>query len=178
MKRVFCVSVAALALVSMSHSSANAALVTFDFGPADNGLATIVKTVGGVTLTLSNPQPEPFVTDADGLAVLSTGAFSNIDTFDMVFSAQVILTSYSLGFLQLLDGNETMTFTDGISTSIEAFPFATGTRNFANQFTVAAGQTIMVTAGGNEFPNLLQLGQLTVDTVPIAAVPEPSSIAV
>lgn len=152
------------ALVSVFTTTAPANAIIFNFTPADNGLSSIVKTVDGITLTLSNPSPATtFRADNDGLAILSQGSFTNISSFQMSFSSAVELTSYTVGYVNSsVNGNESITFFDGTSTSTETSPFVLGTRNFNNQFTVGANQTIDVSTSGVECCDLIQLSSIEV----------------
>ncbi|MGK7946506.1 MAG: hypothetical protein AB4058_18755, partial [Microcystaceae cyanobacterium] len=145
----------------------------------DSGLSTIVKTVDGITLTVSNPSPATlFSADSDGIV-----AFGNLSTeteitnFDLSFSAPVQLISYNVGYIQQLEGDESITLTAGSSSSIENSPFATGTRNFANQFTVAAGQTISVSGFGVDTDDIIQWSAIEVTPAddPVTT-PEPSAL--
>lgn len=183
-KSLTSLSVATLGGAVFSVISADIAqAVTFTFGPGDNGLSSIVQTVDGITLTVSNPSPDStFVADGDGLAVLSLGNnnfFANIDSFDLTFSSSVQLVSYTVGFVELLEGDETLALSDGISTSVENSPFTNGLRNFSNQFTVAAGQTISVIATGSDGSenDLIQWSAIEVTPVETPpSVPEPGSL--
>lgn len=155
--------------------------VTFTFDDDDNGLSTIVKTVDGITLTLSNPSPRSdFEADSDGLVTL--GSFgSDVNSligFDLTFSSPVQLVSYTVGFVGFgLDGDETLTLSDEISTSVENSSFSTGLRNFSNQFTVAAGQTITVTNTNVDGNDILQWSAIEVTPVEEpTSVPEPGSM--
>lgn len=152
------------ALVSVFTTTAPANAIIFNFTPADDDLSSIVKTVDGITLTLSNPSPNTtFKVDSDGLATLGEGGFASISSFQMSFSSAVKLTSYTVGFVGLQnDGNESITLSDGTSTSIETSPFVSGTRIFNNQFTVGANQTIDVSTSGIEFNDLIQWSSIEV----------------
>jgi hypothetical protein len=159
---------------AIAPSQAEAAV--FSFNGSDNGLPTITKTVDGITLTLSNPSPSStFRADADGLAVLSQGNFTNISSFQLSFSSAVQLLGYNVGYIETLDGNESLTLTDGSSTSVENSPFTTGARNFSNQFTVAANQPITVTGTGVDLNDIIQWSSLEVAAAPVS-VPEPSGL--
>ncbi|MGK7942707.1 MAG: PEP-CTERM sorting domain-containing protein [Crocosphaera sp.] len=177
-KSLTSLSVATFGGAVFSFVSADIAqAVTFTFDGGDFGLSTIVKTVDGITLTVSNPSPDSiFVADGEGLAVLGD-SFGIIDSFDLTFSSSVQLNSYTVGFIQSLNGNEVMTLSDGTSTSVENSPFAIGLRNFNNQFTVAAGQTISVTSNGVDPNELIQWSAIEVTPVEEpTSVPEPGSM--
>jgi hypothetical protein len=128
------------------NNSAQAAV--FTFGTGDNNQSTITKTVDGITLTLSNNQTRgSFAADSDGVVVLAGDSFLGATTtsFNLTFSSAVQLTSYTIGYIESLDGDESFTLSNGSSSSVENSPFSTGLRNFSNQFTVAAGQTVSFT---------------------------------
>ncbi len=170
----------ALTLFSLANL-APAHSATFTFNAGDNGLSTITKTVDGITLTISNPSPDPtFIADADGLAVFDNGGINpaaRMDSFQLSFDTSVQLNSYNVGYLQFLDGNEVITLTAGSESSVENSPFATGVRNFANMITVAAGQVINVVNSGNDNLDLIQWDQITVTEVSDpATTPEPVSL--
>jgi hypothetical protein len=181
-KSLTSLSVATLSGAVVSLMGAEMAqAVTFTFGSGDNGLSTIVKTVDGITLTVSNNQTRgSFFADSDGISVLAGGNFVGTTTtsFDLTFSSAVELTSYTIGFILGLDGDESFTLSDGSSSSVENSPFTTGLRNFSNQFTVAAGQTVSFTGnfGLNDF-DLIQWSAIEVTPVddPVTT-PEPSAL--
>ena len=147
------------------NNSAQAAVFTFNGG--DNALSSITKTVDGITLTISNNQPRgSFFADGDGVAVLggpsSPGQVTT--SFNLTFSSAVQLTSYNIGFIEGLEGDESFTLSNGSSSSVETSPFSTGSRNFNNQFTVAAGQTVSfsVIFGTGDINDLIQWSELKV----------------
>ena len=76
-KSLTSLSVATLGGAVFSLISADIAqAVTFTFDGSDNGLSTIVKTVDGITLTVSNPSPlSDFQADSDGVSIF--GEFDN-----------------------------------------------------------------------------------------------------
>lgn len=161
------------------NNSAQAAV--FTFGAGDNGLSSITKTVDGITLTISNNQPRgSFFADGDGVAVLGGPSSPGQTTsFNLTFSSAVQLTSYTIGYIESLDGDESFTLSNGSSSSVENSPFSTGLRNFSNQFTVAAGQTVSFTGNlGTNLEDLIQWSALEVTPVspPPATTPEPSTI--
>ncbi len=137
-------------------------------------------------MTLNNQQPSnAFYADTDGLGVLwnATTPPPNADTdgFDISFSSEVQLLSYNVGFVQELDNDESLTFTNGTSTSIENSPFTTDSRNFATQFCVAANETINVMAGGVDVNSttdvdILQFITITVESSPSSPAPAPAGI--
>lgn len=179
--KIFTRMLAVLALTGWA-GAANASLITYNFSGSDNGLTSIMQAVGGVTLTLSNPATDPtFVADFDGVAVFSSGSqnrFANITSFDMLFSSAVKLISYNVDYIEGLEGNESITLTDGTSSSVESGPFALGVRSFANQFTVSGGQVISVTGSGGDAADrdLIQWIQITVDD-DVQSVPTPATLA-
>ncbi|TRT83885.1 MAG: hypothetical protein EWV63_16510 [Microcystis aeruginosa Ma_OC_H_19870700_S124] len=147
------------------NNSAQAAV--FTFGAGDNGLSSITKTVDGITLTISNNQPRgSFFADGDGVVVLAGDSFLGATTtsFNLTFSSAVQLTSYTIGYIESLDGDESFTLSNGSSSSVENSPFSTGLRNFSNQFTVAAGQTVSfsVIFGTDGTNDLIQWSELKV----------------
>ncbi|TRT76872.1 MAG: PEP-CTERM sorting domain-containing protein [Microcystis sp. M_OC_Ca_00000000_S217Cul] len=162
------------------NNSAQAAV--FTFGAGDNNQSTITKTVDGITLTLSNNQTLGyFHADGDGVSVLVGGAFLGATTtsFNLTFSSAVQLTSYTIGYIDQLEGDESFTLSNGSSSSVETSPFSAGLRNFSNQFTVAAGQTVSFTGNlGTNLEDLIQWSALEVTPVspPPATTPEPSTI--
>ncbi len=161
---------------AIAPSGAEAAV--FSFNSSDNGLSTITKTVDGITLTVSNPSLDSnFIANTQGLFVLINSIGGNINSFQLSFSSAVQLIGYNVGYIQDLDGNESLTLTAGSSTSVENSSFTTGARNFSNQFTVAANQPITVTGEGVDFLDVIQWSSLEV--APAAApvsVPEPSGL--
>lgn len=175
------ISLATLGSTALTLMNAdNAQAIIFSFDGSDDDLSTIIKTVDGVTLTVSAPSPNAtFSADSDGVCILGSalrsGFCEGIDSFDLTFSSSVQLISYNLDFVAALDGNETMTLSDGISTSVENSPFTTGSRNFANQFTVAANQAISVTnSGNNDGSEILQVSQIEVE---LSATPVPFEVS-
>lgn len=183
-KSLTSLSVATLGGAVFSFVGADIAqAVTFTFDGGDDNLSTIVKTVDGITLTISNPSPDAtFRADGDGLAVLSLGdsnGFAMIDSLDLTFSSSVQLTSYTIGYLEFLEGDETLTVSDGSSTSVENSPFSVGLRNFSNQFTVAAGQTISVIAAGSVGSDNDVIQWSAIEVAPVeepTSVPESGSV--
>ncbi|GBF80601.1 PEP-CTERM sorting domain-containing protein [Aphanothece sacrum] len=159
--------------------------VTFIFNADDSNLSTIVKTVDGITLTISNNQTRgSFFVDLDGISVLAGTPFSGTKTtsFDLTFSSAVQLTSYTIGYIENLDGDESLILSNGSSSSVENAPFTTGLRNFNNQFKVAAGQTISFIGNfGADVSDIIQWSAIEVTPVSVpvpvpVTIPEPSSM--
>lgn len=175
MKNLTVTSILAATASTLVASAAQAAVFTFN--AADDGLSTITQTVDGITLTVSNPSPSPtFRADGFGLSVFGFGSFAIIDSFNLSFSAPVQLIGYRVGFAGL-NGNESITLTAGSSSSVENSPFAVGSRNFNNQFTVAANQTISVIGAGVDIGDLIQWSSIEVAPAsPPPATPEPGSL--
>jgi len=149
-------------------SSLFATTTTFTFDGNDDDLATITKTVDGITMTLSNSLPDgDFDSDGDGLAVISNGSFSNINSFNITFSENVKLISSNVGFANTNGDNEVITFSSNGSQSVENSPFTTGVRNFANPLTVPSGSSIAVSNSGNDDGDLLQILNIVVEKVDI-----------
>ncbi len=152
-----------------------------------SGGGGVVYFVDGITLTVSNAAPITiFFANPSGLAVLDEFVFFT-NSFNLTFSSPVQLIGYTVGFVTGLDGDESLTLTAGgeqrltltagSSTSLESSPFVVGPRNFANQFNVAANQTISVTAGGAASADFMQWLSITANPVSApTAVPEPSSL--
>ncbi|MEM8946699.1 MAG: hypothetical protein AAGD11_16110 [Planctomycetota bacterium] len=161
-------------LLGLFEGHAYANLVTFSFSAADAGQSTLVKSVDGLTMTLSNPMPGNFDADSDGLVVFATSGFTldAISSFEIEFSMPVSLVSYRVGFTGNLELAETITLSAGSATSVESEFDETGTADlFMNQFSVAAGQRILVTGNdGGTGTDLVQWDQITVQ-----AIPEPSA---
>jgi hypothetical protein len=149
----------------------------FTFSGADNGLSTITRTVDGITLSVSNPAPSStfFAFGTLGLGVLANGIITTT-SFNLSFSSPVQLIGYNVGAVQALDGDESLTLTAGSSTSVESSPFTTGARNFSNQFTVAANQTISVVAAGADFIDLILWSSITANPASVPTTPEPSGL--
>jgi len=166
-----------LSFILLNH--VNAADTTFTFGRSDSNQANIVKTVDGIVMTISNGSDGNFKADDDGgLLVLANNSGFNvsgisISSFDIVFSKDVKLISYNVSYVDGLDDNEVITFTDNSLTSTESHTFNTGSRNFATQISVPANTTISVTTTeGNDDGDLMQISSLVVRqiTIPVWAV--------
>ncbi|MEM8945604.1 MAG: hypothetical protein AAGD11_10515 [Planctomycetota bacterium] len=161
-------------LFGVFEGHAIADLITFSFSSVDADQSTVVKSVEGLTMTLSNPTPATFDADSDGLVVFATSGFvlDPISSFDIEFSMPVSLVSYRIGFRGNLEGNETITLSAGSSESVEGgFDDIGATVPFVNPFFVAAGQIITVVGDdGGDGTDLVQWDRLTV-----RAIPEPSA---
>ncbi|MGK7886208.1 MAG: PEP-CTERM sorting domain-containing protein [Crocosphaera sp.] len=172
----------ALALLSLANL-APAQATTFTFDGGDDGLATITKTVDDITITVSNPSPDSvFNTDSDGLPVLSLGDFvglGDISSFEISFDKPVQLISYFPDFV-LGEGDESITLSAGAFSSVETNFVTNVETNFANQFTVQAGQVISVLADFGTLPedgiDLVQWSSITVNEVEPVSTPEPASL--
>ncbi len=159
-----------ICLLFLSSNSVLAQPIAFTFNGLDNNQSTITKTVSGVTLTLSNEQPDNnFQTDGDGLAVLANtaigGALGDCSEFTMMFSADVQLLSYNIAYgISSMEGDESLTFTDGSSTTIESGFSSLGSHNFSNQICITANTSITVTSdfGGGVTNDLIQFISMTV----------------
>jgi hypothetical protein len=163
-----------LSMVGLASTS-RATTITFTFGSEVDSLTEISQTVDGVTLTISNADAPVFHGDGTGLAVFGLGSWVTLSSFEMTFSSAVRLISYTVGYTSGPDAFGVLTLTAGASASVENGPFVLGSRNFANQFTVNAGQTIAVTTTALDSAALLQWKSLTVETV-TAPDPEPAPV--
>jgi hypothetical protein len=163
-----------LVSTSIAFTITNAAqATTFTFDDTDYNQSVISKTVDGITMTLSNPSPQPFYSDFSGLCVISNTPPCEVSNFNISFSAEVKLISYDVGFANGLGSDRTLTLSDGTSTSLEVGSWDIGTtRNFANQFTVQADRVINVTTAGIQTGDILQWSSLNV----VQTVPEPTTI--
>ncbi|WP_299082314.1 PEP-CTERM sorting domain-containing protein [uncultured Paraglaciecola sp.] len=173
---------AALAGLVLSVSSfANAGLITFNFNGADNDLASVIKTVNGVTLTASSFSPDSLSTaDADGLCISGGGEIASfcgsLNDLTLTFSHAVKLISYEVGYLSTGNSGANILFTQGLNFSLQSNFVDENTDNFTNQFNVVGNQSINVSAsnlGGN---GSLQFRQITIDDS--VNVPEPSTLAI
>ncbi len=125
-----------------------------------------------------------FSADGDGLAVLSLGDFAglgDISSFEISFDKNVQLISYFPDFVTSQnEGDESVTLTAGSFSSVETNFIAGTETNFANQFTVEAGQVISVLADFGTLPedgiDLVQWSSITVNEVEVATTPEPASL--
>jgi len=161
-----------LSFILLNH--VNAADTTFTFDEADNNQASIVKTVDGIEMTVSNGSDGNFHADRnDGIVVLANNAgFGLLDisisSFDIVFSNDVKLISYNVSYIFQLDNNEVITFTNNSSTSTENSPFTgNSSRDFATQLSVPANTTISVTNTGNDDNDLMMIKSLVVEQITI-----------
>lgn len=160
--------------------TASAALITFDFDGGDDDLATVMKTVGGLTLTVSDFSPGGSVNaDGDGicLAGLPTGpSFCQaLNSLNMSFSATVRLISYQVGFLSTGNSGASLVFAQGLNSSTETNFIDESTSSYSNQFVALGNQLVSVNAS-NLFGNgSVQFRQITVDDS--VAVPAPATLA-
>jgi hypothetical protein len=150
--------------------SAQGAIVTFNFDESLNIVTTYSTTVGGVTLTLENPNSTSgkFAADSDGL-LLTNDPGSGPDSFQFKFSTAVTVVSYEIGFvLNPTAGSFTLSRT-GASTTGNDLSSA-GSHPINGVFTSGADQTITLTSNPTGTPGWSQLKSFTVNT----AVPEPT----
>ncbi len=159
---------AALIGLTLLSQPAQAIPSTFSFGAGDSGLTTVTKTVNGVILTANNFSPTPTtVADSDGLCFAGTGTgfCPDLNSLNLSFSAPVQLISYRVGFVGDGNASASLTFTDGINSSVETNFDANSipVTNFSTQFSVAANQLIGVTATGLSGTGTLQIRELTVE---------------
>ena len=159
--------------------------ITFTFDASDNGLTTITKISGGLTLTVDNiikqdPGGNRFRADGDGIGVSGASDFMTFVgtegvpvSMDFTFDQQVQLLSFDIGF----NSNDrfSISFSQGGNISNEIPPIGTGDRNFSNQFIATSGIPVVLT---NTPPvdnfETLQLLSITVDSI---SVPEPNVYA-
>ena len=114
---------------------------TFTFDGGDNALSTITKTVDGLTITLSNPSPnQTFRTDYDGVYIVKEGT---ITSFDISFSKDIKLISYTIDYIYQLDSSEEMNLTNNNQSSLDS-NFTVGSHDFNNSLTVLANSIINV----------------------------------
>jgi hypothetical protein len=135
---------------------------------ADDGLASVTKTVDGVTLTASNFSNGTTIADNDGLCFAGYGSnlCGTLNSLTLSFSAPVQLTSYRTGYT-VGTTTTTLTFSQGANSSVQTSFVVGNTTNFNNQFSVAANQPITVTASNPASGSgILQINQLTVTPVP------------
>jgi len=179
----FIIAAAALALGGVlllpAARAAPAAPVTFTIDTSDNGQSTITKTVGGITLTLSNCTcngvSRNFRTDNDGIFLRQTSGHANscvsqgdgCDAFSMSFDSAVTLQSYEVGYVDAgASGTFVLTATSGNSLNNPLNPVGTYAFNSTPSLAAAetASVTVSMTGGG---PN--QIKTITVDTGPVSA---------
>ena len=112
--------------------------LTFTFQSGDVVLSTITKTVGGITLTLSNSHPSPFYVDNTGIYI-GMGASSYFDL--TVTGGTIQFVSYEIGGGS---AGATDTFAmlggSGTSTGNPLGP-TTGSYTANGAWTLAPGQT-------------------------------------
>ncbi|MEM9353439.1 MAG: PEP-CTERM sorting domain-containing protein [Planctomycetota bacterium] len=166
---------AALTATTLVATSLAQAQTTFFFGDADAGLATIVQTVDGLTLTLANPSPSStFDVDSTGIFLGDFGL--DVETFTLSFDQPVTLESYEIGFAGGgTAGDETfdITATSGSSLGNAATP--TGTFDFAGSLSLAANEVATLqTVSLNSSISFTDFSQLRALTVTV--VPEPASL--
>jgi len=136
-----------------------ATTTTFTFDADDHNLATITKTVDGLTITLSNPTNGQFNSDNEGVYILVN--FSPIiNSLNISFSKAVKLISYNVGYTSSRE--MVITYSNGGSESVENSPFSRGSRNFANQMSVGEGSIIGVSVNDIAGNNYLQILNLVV----------------
>lgn len=162
--------------------TASATLITYDFDSGDNGLTSVVKTVGGLTLTVTDFSLNTITnTDFDGLCVAGNtqpGSFcNNLTSLTLSLSAAARLISYEVGFLSPGMSGVTLLFSQGPSSSSETGFIDEATSNFANQFIALGGQAINVSASNLPVGRFgsLQFRQITFDDS--VAVPAPATLA-
>ena len=159
----------ALAFIAvLSLSGMASAGTVFDLTPGFGANPSeITLSADGVELRIFDSSPESrFFNDSDGVAFLSSGS---VESFTMTFSQPVVLDSYSVGYIQLLEGDESITFILNAGSSVESSPFAVGNRDFATPLTVGALEPILVVSSpGSETSGfeLIQFSSLTVSVVP------------
>ena len=181
MKTNLAIQVFGVAAILLNTSLANASLITFNLDGNSLNQPTISQSVAGLNVTFANASFQGsnrnFRSDPDGLAVLD-GPFGfgvGIDHFEVTFDQTVRLVSYMPSYSHL-GGDENLTLSAGGFSSSETV-FKTGVlTNFSNQFIVLAGQSISLASdfGATTEFDLLQISQLTVDT--ISPVPVPGAV--
>jgi hypothetical protein len=134
--------------LTLLSQPAQAISLNFAFDGNDNGLTTISKTVGGVTMTASNINSNPgdFWSDAIGIILTSQSIRGN--QFNISFDQAVQFASYTV-IQQSIGIGETATFAlsnpNGASSTGNDLANV-GTFNFNSPFTLNAGQTSTLTA--------------------------------
>lgn len=162
----------------MMTGTANAVTFNLTTGNVTNQ-PTITQTVDGLTATFSNASFEGnsrnFRTDFDGLFVLDAppGFGDDIDRFELSFNQNVQLISYLPGFVDRLEGDESLTLSSGGFSSVETGFQDEVLTNFSNQFIIPSGQTIVFNSnfGSTNSRDIVQFRELTVD-IASASVPE------
>ena len=159
-------------LTTVVATSASAATFTFD--GSDNGSNPIVKTVDGITITLSNfdvTDGTPQV-DGDGIFLDETPNQFDSSSFDISFDSTIEFDSYEIGFINPgVVGTFSLSNPNGAdSTGNPLNPV--GTFSFNNPFILSAGQT--ATFNVTSLTGATPLSQLRTITVNPAQDPQPT----
>lgn len=164
-----------------------AAPITFEFDAGDDGLASVLKTVGGLSLTISDFSPQTLsIADEAGICLAGDYDYEPPNSFCapiadltgvvMSFSATVQLLSYQIGFLSESNDSAILTFIQGSNSSTETSFVPYSTALFSNQFLAQGNQDISVTASNLSGHGSVQLLQITVEYLQGSSVPEPSPL--
>ncbi len=162
-------------LTTVVATSASAATFTFD--GSDDESNPIVKTVDGITITLSNfdvTDGTPQV-DGDGILVDETPTSSRSSSFDISFDSTIEFDSYEIGFINSgVVGTFSLSNPNGAdSTGNPLNPV--GTFSFNNPFILSAGQT--ATLNVTSSTGLSQIRTITVNPAQDPQpTPEPSTL--
>lgn len=165
MKNSLMGGVALMGLTLLSQP-AQAISLNFLFDNNDYGLSTINKTVGGVTMNVSNINSSNgnFVVDSGGILLDFAGNLGN--QFNISFDQAVQFASYTVSFEDIGAG-QTATFAlsnpNGASSTGNNLANL-GTFNFNSPFTLNAGQTSTFTATlSSPFNDFAFIKSITVD---------------
>ncbi|MBL1208186.1 PEP-CTERM sorting domain-containing protein [Geminocystis sp. GBBB08] len=153
--------------------------VTFDLSQFTDGVTSTSITNSGITLTASNFAPTTnSKSNSDGLCFFgSLGSFCGYNGYvKLTFSAPVQLLSYKPGNVSNTANRYPATFSQNSNYSAEINFVDEQVTNFNNQFVALGNQGINVSAYLNGNTGSLQIRELTVETQPAAAVPEPLTI--
>jgi hypothetical protein len=134
--------------LTLLSQPAQAISLNFAFDDGDTQLSTISKTVGGVTINVSNIDSIDGVFNvfSDGIALGGSGLGNK---FDISFNQAVQFTSYTVSFSGGIGSGQTATFAlsnpNGASSTGNNLANV-GTFNFNSPFTLNGGQTSTFTA--------------------------------
>ena len=182
-------AVAITATTVSTMGSAQAATTTFAFYSSVKGQTSIMKSLDGINLTISNFQTGPQAgADSDGLAVYCVdpgpgwapcthipGEIQHYSAFAMTFDQPVKLLSYNVSWLSGSASDSSTTYQQGTLQSIQVNNTGTGLKLFNNQFLAAANVPIAVTTTDPNGFGMVQINAFTVEKVD--PVPGPLPLA-
>lgn len=166
---------AALAVTLSAGSLVHATDITFNFALGVDNSTSFTQTVGGYTLTLSNPVGTKFGFDTNGMYIGDTGYPPNwaLSQFDIqVTGGPLVFLNYEVGFAYSTSPAFPFSLNGGTGTSSGNSLASVGVFNFNGSKLIAPGETVTFLSPGST-----DMYGSTIKAFTFSTVPEPSTYA-